>query len=360
MSSSPIVQKRKRGRPANEKTDPTPSTRQQAIDSDSGDDSSDDDQVFIGFHPGARPAANSLATLPRPKFEEGEHYMWFQTTQVGHIAKIFKCLTKLLSRQANVVFAPGGWRIVSVNHSHTAIIYLRITEQTMDEGLYDCNYSFRISLPIDAIASRMRGLRRSEVMAFTLTGKKPDTIRLDFSAGHRRTDVELRLREPDEEHLEVPTQVYHTQVDLPAEEFREVINSLKSDNLITDITFTKHPNKFTITVSTITGKINTHFFPDNSHDSVRFTNSGGNTNAADAEDGADGPVLTATFPIGEIIAFTEVTPAAKWVSINMPEPDGPHVLKVSYSLAALGEMAFYLSQKLNVDDENADLAAIGE
>lgn len=323
--------------------------------SDEGSSDESESKPLAAFTAPARPYPSAVTTLAKPSFGDDEKHMWFQTTQVGHMATLFKCLSKLLPSSASVVFAPGGFRIVSMNSKKTALLYLRITEQTMEEGLYDCNFSYRVSLPVDEVASRIRMFRRTEVMSLTLRGQRPDTIRMDFCVGHRNTDIELRLRQPDDVHLEIPKQVYHTQVDLPAEEFREVISSVKSDNLITDITFTKHPRKFTITVSTINGKINTHFTADNSPDSVKFYCSGEGadepTEEQTTDDEAPHETLRATFPIAEMIALTEVTRAAKWVNINMPEPNGAQVLKISYSLAALGELSFYLSQKLDAAED---------
>lgn len=314
-----------------------------------------EDRVLAVFN---APRTNSLLSIPRPDFADKPH-MWFETTQVSHIATVFKCLRKLLN-QANVTFAPGGWRIRSTNTTKTALLYLRVTEQTLEDGIYDCNHNYRIRLPIDEFCARLRMFRRSDVMAFSLEGTDPENIKLNFSGGSRHSDITLRLRQPDDESLTIPPKVFHTQVDLPAEELREVVNSVKSsDNLITDVTFTKHPDKFTITVHTIDGDINTHFQSDNTPDSARFysadMSAGGRFVPVDV-DGTpnENSVLTATFPLTEIIAFTEVTRASKWVQINMPEPhNGLHVLKMSYSLAALGEMSFYLSSKVQ-DDESSD------
>lgn len=334
---------------------PPPSRSSYLSDDDSGKSDSDDDSdnVLNEFRGGPLSTEVAVCMIPKPDFGD-EHHMWFQTTQVAHMATLFKCLSKLLT-SAHIIFAPEGWRLTATNSKKTALISLRVTEQTMAEGLYECNYNYRVCVPIDELAYRLRMRRRAEVMTMELRGKRPKDIRLVFSSGRRVTEMILHLRQPDTVHIRVPELTYHTQVDLPADEFREVVNSVKSDTLITDVTFTKHPRKFTVTVKTMHGPIHTHFLPENSPDSVRFLRAAGTAGElveeAEGEEGG-GTVYKSTLALAEIVGFSEVTRASKWVCINMPEEQVP--LRMSYAIAALGDIAFYLAPKVDGEEDAPD------
>jgi len=383
MSSS-TEEKKKRGRPPKRPQQAVSGMRQQALninndeddddeeergekkartisdsDADSSTDNSDDEnQVLAAFRGGPR-AAPAICTIPKPDFGD-QHHMWFQTTQVGHMATLFKALSGLLSGGANVIFAPGGWRITAMNSKHTALISLRVTEQTMEEGIYECNYNYRISVPIDELAARIRMCRRFEVMTMELRGEQPKDLRMVFSCGRRVTEMDLQLRQPDDVHVDTPTLTYHSQVDLPAEELREVVNSVKSDTLITDVEFTKYPRKFTVTVQTVHGPIHTHFLPDSSADSVRFlraanTPEGGLQEEPVSADATSSTTVVSksTFALKEIIGFSGVTRASKWVRINMPELEAEQQLplRMAYDVAALGHISFLLAPKFDDDDD---------
>lgn len=316
-----------------------------ASDTETNDGSDDDENdVLDEFTAGALIVPST--TVPKPDFGDSEH-MWFQTTQVAHMSTLFKALSSLLSQSCVVLFSPNGWRITSMNAPHTAMVVLRVTNHTMVEGLYECNFNYRITLPIEEFSNRLKMRRRAEVMSMSLQGTKPDTMRLEFSSGKRTTEMDLLLRNDEDDQADMPKLEYHSQIDIPAESFREDLTCVRSDTLINDVTFTKTSRRFTITVKTGYGPIRTHYvYSDDGGDSAQYKR----YEAADISvDDNDAVVSEATFSLNELIAFTGVTKAAKYVQLFMPE-EGAEILMIKYSLAALGEVSFFLAPKI-VDSE---------
>lgn len=365
MNNPEITTKKKRGRPPGAKTQVSASTLNPASDDDESEDptkrqrneNSDDDEehsddmILAEFRGG--PQVSHL-TIPKPDFGDEKH-MWFMTTQVSHMATLFKTLSNFFSK-ANVVFGNKGWRIAAVNSLNNAFISLRITEQTMAAGLYECNTNYRIRIPVDELAQRLRMCRRAEVMCMELRGDNPKTLHLQFSQENRITEMDLMLCTPDDQDFEPPTVVYHSQVDLPADQLREVVNSYKADNMIRNITFTKSPNKFTVTVNPAAGSISTHFAPSGD-ESVRFMKRTGDNDAFEFTNEGESETTSGTFNLKQIIDFSGVTKASKWVRINMPEKTPVETpLRMSYSLAALGEISFLLAGEIvdNDDEPSVD------
>uniref|UniRef100_A0A6C0IV71 Proliferating cell nuclear antigen PCNA N-terminal domain-containing protein n=1 Tax=viral metagenome TaxID=1070528 RepID=A0A6C0IV71_9ZZZZ len=340
------IVKKKRGRPP----------KNSASDEESSDnDANSEDKVLSEFTGG--PRISPTATITKPEYGKNEPYMWFVTTQVSHMATLFKTLSHLLPT-TTVVFGDGGWRITDINSNKTAIISLRVTGATMAAGVYECNTNYRVRWPVDDLATRLRMCRRAEVMAMELRGKNPKHLHLIFSQENRITEMDLQLCSVGDEQLDPPTLLYHTQVDLPADQFRDVVNSVKGDSMIRDITFTKHSRKFTITVQTAVGPISTHFIPNKGEDSVRFLARHSEQGQLESVTNDDGDVLKSTLSLKEIIDFSGVTKASKWVSINMPEfnPNAEPQqipLRMSYSIAALGVISFLLAPKMDEDEPPA-------
>jgi hypothetical protein len=340
-----------------------PATKRRKSNAGSDDDERSEDNVMAEFRNG--PRLDTLVNpIPKPDFGK-ENHMWFQTTQVSHMSTLLKCLSLLLT-DANIIFAPGGWRITAMNSKKSALISWRCTDQTLEDGLYECNFNYRIRVPIDELAYRIKMCRRSEMMTLELRGDNPSELGLMFSRGPGRvTKMKLRLLTPDDIHIDTPPLTYHTQVDLPADELREVLGGVKSDSLIQDVTFTKSQRQFSILVSTVNGPIETVFKPDNSPDSVRFMIAGNDdrdTMIEEADSASVGTVYRSTLSLEEIISFSEVTRASKWVQINMPENDGPTPLplKMEYSIAALGKISFLLAPKVDDDEDGEDEGANGD
>lgn len=318
-------------------------------DDDAESDSDDENTVLDEFTSGAL-IVPSQATLMKPDFGDEEH-MWFQTTQVAHMATLFKTLSSLLSQSCVVFFSPNGWRITAMNASRTALVMLRVTNHTMIEGLYECNYNYRITLPIDAFAERLKMRRRAEVLSMSLQGKSPDEIRLEFASGNRTTNMPLLLRNDYEDQTEMLNLEYHSQIDIPADLFRDDLMSFRGDSLVSDVTLTKTSRRFTITAQTGYGPIHTHYvYSDYGDEAARYKRFNGDSATPDDDDNV---VTEATFSLNELIAFTGVTKASKYVQIFMPEGE-MKVLMLKYSLAALGEVSFVLAPKISNNDNDGD------
>ena len=347
---------KKRGRPA--KIQKVDNDHTDKDHTDSGDEEDSDEGIIEQFKEGGALALvvqNAQSLLEVPDFGQEQH-MCFQTTQVAHMATLFKCLSNLLTR-AEIIFHESGWRIVAKNSNKTAIVYLRVSEQTLAGGTYECNSQYRISVPLDDISHRMKIGRKADVMCFYLSGENPDKLFMKFSTSGRITEADLILCDPETEHPVIPPVVYYNQVDLPAAAFKEIVNEVKSDSGIHEITFIKYRHKFVIQVGADQGPIRFKFGAENTEDSAKFF-SGNDEGLQEvketAQEGEEKP-LKSTFSLQEIINFTAISKTSKWVSLNMPEPDEngqiTKALKISYTIAALAKISFYLVSKDEDDDE---------
>lgn len=348
---SGVPTKRPRGRPPKD-----------AKRYDSDDDSSED-RALVDFH-----VPQKALQIPKPDFKGNKH-MFFQTTQVNHMSVLFKCLRKLLT-SAEVVFFAEGWRIVATNSSKTALICLRVTEHTLDEGIYECGATYGISVNIDEISHRIGICRKADVMTWSLQGDPqddpPDVLNMMFSQDGTLADMALQLRVPDTLAASMPDIEYNSKWDLPAEKFKDRIHALKGDTLIETITFKQYGGKrFTLSAESQYGPINFHFFSDGVAVKYFERDEKTGTLVPALTVAGDDPTLTAeeeaavvkySFPINEMMSFTAITKACKWVRLSMPETrmvdgfDKPKPLKLSYSIAALGEISFYLAPKIDFDD----------
>jgi hypothetical protein len=302
--------------------------------------------------------------IPKPEFK-GEQHMWFQTTQVTHMATLFKCLSRLLT-SSEIMFYPEGWRILAVNSKQSALISLRVTEHTLEEGIYDCDATYRICVDLEELSHRISICRKADIMTICLRGdpqlQRPQHLSMNFSSDNTLTDMQLKLRTPEPMCPSLPEIDYHSKWDLPAEKFKEKIHALKGDTLITVITFKQYAGKrFTMSVESKHGPINMHFFADDTN--VKFFEQSSDSksllptsnNAEDLTEEDEKNCIKYSFALNEILGFTTITKAAKWVRLCMPEDrviDGvsqPKPLKMTYSIAALGEISFYLAPK--IEDE---------
>lgn len=349
---------------------PRSAKKQRRSNDDSSDDESsdEDDEVLLTSFSNTRALVPVAQVLTIPTFA-GKH-MWFQTTQVAHMATLFKTLEKMMDA-AEIVFHPEGWRIIALNGKRTGLISLRVTEHTLDEGIYECDTMYRVFVSMQDLSFHLRMFRRYHAMSICIEGQEHDVdeIRLRFTQGTEQdAEARMKCREPEIDQIRCPPITYFNQVDLPADAFKEVINSFKNDNMITEVTFKKTADRFTISVMRDRLPISVSFKPDiSSPDAPRFfsakTNADGQTVltqqdtanpvAASEHDKAE---RSATFHMSEIVAITTITKASKWVSLNMPEPHQniKKPLKITYSIAALGELSFYLTEKLMIEDGGED------
>ena len=361
MSSNEPPVKRSRGRPPKR---PQESIPQQAINVTGGDASeSSDDEVLREFISTGVSHDVVVRPIPKPDFN-GEKHMWFQTTQVGHMCTLFKCLSKLLT-SSEIMFFPEGWRILAVNSKQSALISLRVTEHTMEEGIFECDATYRICVDLEELYHRISICRKADIMTLSLLGdpvlQRPTFLAMKYSSDNTLTDMKLKLRTPDSHCPILPEIDYHTKWDLPAEKFKEKIHALKSDTLITTITFKQYPGKrFTMSVESKHGPIDMHFFSDDNN--VKFFEKSSVSDKLVSVSKAVDDQLTEedertcvkySFALNEILGFTAMTKASKWVRICMPEDrtneegmSQPKPLKLSYSIAALGEISFYLAPQI--------------
>lgn len=368
---SHVPVKRGRGRPpksstSNEDEDEASSSfivpykkkRRTTDDSDDDDDNDDDDDDDLDMtFTNALAKSRVSQVLSVPDFG-GKPHMWFQTTQVAHMATLFKTLEKMLEN-TEIVFHPEGWRILAVTASRSVMISLRVTEHTLDEGIYDCNAIYPIAISVADFSFRIRMFRRYHSMSLSIEVPPDDVnhINMRFCQGTEQiADAKLVTRERSDEQMHCPPMMYRNQIDLPADAFKDVINSFKNDSFISAVTFTKTRDKFTVSVVRESGRIAVSFKPDaNSDDATRFFTAKTNDDGETVLTQQDAAMLaadtsaecSATFIMSDIVAITTVAKAAKWVSLNMPEhnENGQKPLKITYSIAALGELSFYVSEK---------------
>lgn len=311
---------------------------------DDGDDDRSDDAVLPEFRSGYdqdRVVPLAECPIPKPSFDGA--YMWFQTTQVNHMWTILSCLRALLS-VAEIKFTETGIRMNAVDNTHVCMVSLHITNDTLEEGIYECNHNYCVAVDIDEWAKRLKMGKGDEYMTMSLDGPDPDSLDIKFALRQRMGRMPLSLNTPLDDRFNIPPLVYRNQVDMLSAEFKEAIGHFKSDSDIQRVTFIKTRSVFTISVRTLKGPIE-YSWGAQERDTIRFRDTDDNETT-----------LRATFILSKVINATKVTKATKWVNINMPEPpsDGASnglPLKISYTLAALGDISFYVAPTVDDDDE---------
>lgn len=344
---------KKRGRPHSEALEPPSKHRQSGIQlADEGESESDSDDKIIkrNFELTQVQMQQSLSLLPKPDFGDEPH-MWFQTTQVMHIRTIFKCLSKVLKNEMNFVIGKTGWRLTAMSPSRSMFVDLRITDELMQDGIYDCNHNYFLCIPVHDFADRLHYHRKAYAMTMYVSGNDPDILNIIFAYGKRTTTMHLVLRTPQDEHATIPPIHYNSEISLEANELRDVLSGMKSDMLIEQVSFQKSANRFSIIVDTKDhGPIRSDFKYDEKDEDplIKFFDTG------DGRALSDGPKWI--FLLQDLKRVTDVTKATKWAQINLPEltEDGQaHApLRLTYALAALGTISFYVSVMNPIDEED--------
>lgn len=310
--------------------------------------SDDNDQVDEAFRdrPSKRtgdstPRATTIRNCPiQPPKIKGPH-MWFQTTQVEHLYTITQCLRSLLTN-TEIVFSPHGMRIANPDPTHICFVDLRITVDTLEEGIYICNHDYRIAVDMDEFGNHMKMAKRDEFLVYELRGADPDYLHLRTFQDTRIGNQAIRLNNPEEDHSVIPPLQYRNQISMLSNEFKDVINLFKTDSTIKHVTLEKTPLKFSIKAENMRGTFCYDYYADED-ETVRIQNDPDDKDA----------VLSGKFSLNKLINFARVTKATKYVNINLPEltEDGETTkpLRIKYDLAALGDITFLLAPYVDAE-----------
>lgn len=267
--------------------------------------------------------------------------MWFQTTQVEHMYTITQCLRTLLTN-TEIVFSPHGMRIANPDPTHICFVDLRITVDTLEEGIYICNHDYRIAMDMDEFGNLMKMAKCDEFLVYELRGPDPDYMQMRTFQDTRIGNHGIRLNDVDESHSVIPSLSYNNQVIMLSSEFKHAINLFKTDSTIKHITLEKTSTRFSIKAKNMRSTFCYDYYAD-VDETVRIQNDPDDLDA----------VLSGKFSLNKLINFARVTKATKYVSINLPEmcDDGETTkpLRIKYDLAALGDITFLLAPY--VDEE---------
>jgi len=184
-------------------------------------------------------SASTSASIVKPE----ECRLWIKTVQAGAMRTLFEVLKEIVF-DCNIIFDEHGARLVCMDGSRCALIYLRLRADSFEE--YRCEGKVRCGINMSSMHKLMRtcGTHDSIAMYNTRAETNALGIRITNTDKQSTTQFSLKLLDVDGQDLNVPEVEFDNVVTLPSAYLQRIVRDMT--NLADTMTIKCHGNTLTL------------------------------------------------------------------------------------------------------------------
>jgi len=260
------------------------------------------------------------------------------TTQVQHLATMFRCLATI-GDSIRLVISKDGITGTCINGSHTVMARYSLDAKKMLEGLFvPPENTLEVIVGLTQLANVLDANKKAESVCISVDNDScPDRLHVSSVEDETTGFSNITLQNP-EEPLTVPPISYNNRVVLQTELFCTRLRSRTDSKTVAFILDTED-NFFTMEFKNFMNELTCFSWP--LEEQTRKTQK-----------------IRSRFELNTMINIFRISRATKHVSISMNEPyetsPGNKPLCLNFMLAAIGDLTFFVSPLTNDDDEDEE------
>ncbi len=171
--------------------------------------------------------------MSAPLNTPSNYVLEIKTVQIAAVRTLMTALKDILL-ETNISFQPDGIRIVNMDKSHTILAHLFLEASKFEH--YYCKYpKIIIGVNMFHLFKLINSIDNDDTLTIYIEdseyhGGVVDNLGLRFENGDIKQckDQKLKLIEPDEEELELPSVKFSSVINLPSSDFQKIIRDLSN------------------------------------------------------------------------------------------------------------------------------------
>jgi len=248
--------------------------------------------------------------------------MYLQTIQASALRTIFEVLKDIIN-DVNIYFTSDGVKIVTLDTAHVTLVHMFLPAENFEE--YSCETDVIAGVNLSNMHKLLKSVTNNDSLRLRIEGHDVIEIEIENTTKHSMTKFRLKLLDINEDDLIVPDIDMDLVTTLPSVDFQRISRDMA--NLASDISIVRRGHLLELSCE--------GDFADQ-----KTIIECGTPKEAEPVGGV--------FPLKYINMYTKATNLCSSVQLfqNSKNPKLP--LIVRYAIANLGDVRFYLAQKIDV------------
>jgi proliferating cell nuclear antigen len=248
--------------------------------------------------------------------------MYLQTIQASALRTIFEVLKDIIN-DVNVYFTPQGIKVITLDTAHVTLVHMFLPAENFEE--YSCDSEIIAGVNLSNMYKLLKSVTNNDSLRMKIQDNDILEIEIENTVKHSVTQFRLKLLDINEDDLIVPDIDMDLVTTLPSVDFQRIARDMA--NLATDISIVRRGHLLELSCE--------GDFADQ-----KTVIECGAPKEADPVGGV--------YPLKYINMYTKATNLCSNVQLfqNSQNPKLP--LIVRYAIANLGDVRFYLAQKMEI------------
>jgi hypothetical protein len=274
-------------------------------------------------------------------------HMRCRITNIHNFYTLMHTLANHILVAANILFDSTGMYLANVDSSKTVLVDWRVSIDAMLGGRYSCNHVYKVKVDMEAMLNNVKKAKKMSVMELALDGTMPERMKLSFFSNELKSVVWMQLMTDDDEDdmFQIPPVEYHHSIVMRSSTFKDAINTIANgcDHVKFIYTADGATNKQDFAIQYSSGMSDTVMnFP-----TVCVVS--GNQQQQQQQQSVR---LESSFRLKRLEQFVRITNATEYVKIFPADDNANTPMRITYDVAALGELSFYIAPVMPDDEGN--------
>ena len=246
--------------------------------------------------------------------------MYLQTIQASALRTIFEVLKDIIN-DVNVYFTAQGIKVISLDTAHVTLINMFLPAENFEE--YSCETDIIAGINLSNMYKLLKSVTNNDSLRMKIDDHDILEIEIENTVKHSTTKFRLKLLDINEDDLTVPDIEMDLVTTLPSVDFQRVARDMA--NLATDISIVRRGHLLELSCE--------GDFADQK-------------TVIECGPPKEAEPIGGVYPLKYINMYTKATNLCSNVQLfqNSQNPKLP--LVVRYAIANLGDVRFYLAQKM--------------
>jgi proliferating cell nuclear antigen len=246
--------------------------------------------------------------------------MYLQTIQASALRTIFEVLKDIIN-DVNVYFTPQGIKVISLDTAHVTLINMFLPAENFEE--YSCDTEIIAGINLSNMYKLLKSVTNNDSLRMKIDDNDILEIEIENTVKHSTTKFRLKLLDINEDDLSVPDIDMDLVTTLPSVDFQRIARDMA--NLATDISIVRRGHLLELSCE--------GDFADQK-------------TVIECGPPKEAEPIGGVYPLKYINMYTKATNLCSNVQLfqNSQNPKLP--LIVRYAIANLGDVRFYLAQKM--------------
>lgn len=246
--------------------------------------------------------------------------MYLQTIQASALRTIFEVLKDIIN-DVNVYFTAEGIKVISLDTAHVTLINMFLPAENFEE--YSCETDIIAGINLSNMYKLLKSVTNNDSLRMKIDDHDILEIAIENTVKHSTTQFRLKLLDINEDDLSVPDIDMDLVTTLPSVDFQRIARDMA--NLATDISIVRRGHLLELSCE--------GDFADQK-------------TVIECGPPKEAEPIGGVYPLKYINMYTKATNLCSNVQLfqNSQNPKLP--LIVRYAIANLGDVRFYLAQKM--------------